>query len=242
MLELDDVAEVIAGAVRGATEPLLARIDALEKRELLLPEKGDPGERGETGPAGEVDMGVVKALVDAAVANIPPAERGEKGDRGDDGLAGKNGADGAPGEAGRDGKDGVGLADALIDKGGNLILTMTDGRTKSLGVINGTDGTDGAPGRDGLGFDDLNVEQIGERTVRFLLTRGADSAEFDLTIPVPIYRGVFKDGGEYSSADLVTWAGSLWHCNEPKGLKPGAPDSGWQLAAKAGRPGKDAGK
>ncbi len=169
MLDLEDIAEVVAGALREANAPLHARLEALEARS----------------------------------------------------------------------PQGAGLADALIDNQGNLVLTMTDGRTKSLGRV---DGTDGQPGRDGLGFDDLNVEQVGERTVRFLLTRGADQAEFDVTLPVPIYRGVFKDGDDYATGDLTTWAGSLWHCNEPKGLKPGAPESGWQLAAKAGRPGKDAAK
>lgn len=168
--------EIVRGYVDSATAPLLARIDALEQRELLLPEKGESG------------------------------------------------------------ADGVGLADAIKDADGNLVLVMTDGRTKSLGRV------DGNPGRDGLGFDDLNVEQVGERTVRFLLKRNDEAAEFDVTFPVPIYRGVFKDGETYGPGDLTTWAGSLWHCNEAKGEKPGAPDSGWQLAAKAGRPGKDAGK
>lgn len=239
MLDIDDIAEVVAGAVREATQPLLARIDALEKRELLLPEKGEPGEAGPQGEPGVVDMEAVKALIDAAVAALPPAERGEKGEPGQDGAPGQNGADGDPGAPGQDGKDGIGLADALKDADGNLVLVMTDGRTKSLGRI---DGQDGAPGRDGLGFDDLSVEQVGERTVRFMLKRADDAAEFDVTFPVPIYRGVFKEGEAYDVGDLATWAGSLWHLNEPKGLKPGAPDSGWQLAAKAGRPGKDAGK
>jgi hypothetical protein len=200
MLELDDIAEVIAGAVREATEPLLTRLDALEKRELVLPEKGEPGNPGE------------------------------------------DGAPGPPGKDGADGKDGVGLADVLKDADGNLILVMTDGRTKSLGPVNGKDGAPGQDGRDGLGFDDMKVEQVGERTVRFLLSRGEDEAEFDIRFPVPVYRGVFKEADQYEAGDLVTWAGSLWHCNEPKGIKPGAPESGWQLAAKAGRPGKDAGK
>lgn len=285
MLDLDDIADVVAGAVREATAPLIKRIGQLEARELPqafkgavgprgepgekgdagevdmaavealilgalqravealpAPEKGEPGERGPQGEAPEVDMGAVKALIDAAVASLPPAERGEPGERGIDGLAGASGAEGAPGGPGRDGKDGIGLADALKDAEGNLVLVMTDGRTKSLGPVNGADGLPGKDGRDGLGFDDLNVEQVGERTVRFLLKRGGDAAEFDLTLPIPIYRGVFKEAEPYEPADLVTWAGSLWHCNEPRGLKPGAPDSGWQLAAKAGRPGKDAGK
>lgn len=40
ILELDDIAEVIAGAVREATAPLLARIDALEKRTDAVEKSG----------------------------------------------------------------------------------------------------------------------------------------------------------------------------------------------------------
>lgn len=236
--------EIVRGYVDAELQPLRAensdlrrRLADLESREPPQVIKGDPGEPGRDGV---VDMIAIKELVETAVSALPPAERGLQGAPGNDGLPGHNGADGAPGKSGQDGKDGVGLADALKDADGNLVLVMTDGRTKSLGPINGKDGAPGKDGRDGLGFDDLNVEQIGERTVRFLLKRGADAAEFDLTLPVPIYRGVFKEPEPYELGDLVTWAGSLWHCNEPKGLKPGAPDSGWQLAAKAGRPGKDA--
>jgi hypothetical protein len=253
MLEIEDIAEVVAVAVREATGPLLLRIDALEKREMPLLEKGEPGEPGrpgEPGAPGEVDMDAVRRMIGDAVSSLPPAEKGEPGEPGRDvdmgevvtrietAVSAAVAALPAP-KAGDPGKDGIGLADALRDAEGHLILVMTDGRTKSLGLVNGKDGE---PGRDGLGFDDLQVEQIGERTVRFLLKRDAGEAEFDVTFPVPIYRGVFKEGEPYEAADLVTWAGSLWHCNEPKGLKPGAPDSGWQLAAKAGRPGKDAAK
>jgi hypothetical protein len=41
---------------------------------------------------------------------------------------------------------------------------------------------------------------------------------------------------------MVSWGGSVWHCDEAKGLKPDAPDSGWTLAVKRGRDGKDAPK
>lgn len=238
MLDIDAIAGVVAGAVRDATAPLLARLDALEKRELVLPEKGDPGEQGpqgEPGPAGEVDMEAVKALISAAVAALPPAERGEKGEPGSDGPAGVNGADGAPGEPGRDGKDGVGLADVMRDSEGNLVVVMTDGRTKSLGKIDGEPGRDG---QDGITPEFMDAEFIG-RTLRLTFGEGERAKAVEFQMATPEYTGVFKEGETYERGDMVTWAGSCWHCDEPKGLKPGAPDSGWTLAVKAGRAGKD---
>lgn len=196
MLELDDIAHVVAGAVREATAPLIARIDALERRELLLPEKGDPGEKGEPG---------------------------------------------ADGRDGADGKDGVGLADALIDKDGHLVLTMTDGRTKSLCCVVGKDGQAGAPGQDGqdgITPEFMDAEFIG-RTLRLTFGEGDRAKAVEFQMATPEYIGVFKEGETYERGDMVTWAGSCWHCDEPKGLKPGAPDSGWTLAVKAGRAGKD---
>ena len=199
MLDIDAIADVVAGAVREATAPLLARIDALEKRELVLPEKGDPGEQG------------------------APGEKGEPGENG------RNGADG---------KDGVGLADALIDKDGQLVLTMTDGRTKSLGLVIGKDGAPGKDGQDGITPEFMDAEFVG-RTLRLSFGDGERSKTVEFQMATPEYRGVFKESEAYEPGDMVTWAGSCWHCDEPKGLKPGAPDSGWTLAVKAGRPGKD---
>lgn len=199
MLELNDIADVVADAVREATAPLLARIDALEKRELVLPEKGEPGEQGPKGEPGQ---------------------------------------DGQPGEKGADGKDGVGLADALIDKDGNLVLTMTDGRTKSLGLVHGKDGENGRDGADGITPEFMDAEFVG-RTLRLSFGDGERTKTVEFQMATPEYRGVFKEAETYEPGDMVTWAGSCWHCDEPKGLKPGAPDSGWTLAVKAGRPGKD---
>jgi|SRR6478609_2252143 len=205
MLELDDIAAVVAGAVREATTPLLARIDALEKRELLLPEKGDPG--------ADVDMDEVatriEVAVKSAVAALPVPKDGEPG------------------------KDGAGIADALRDADGGLVLVMTDGRTKSLGKINGEDGKDGA---DGITPTFIDAEFIG-RTLR-LSFDGDRTCEFQLATPE--YAGVFKDGTAYEPGDMVTWGGSLWHCDKATTDKPG-PDS-WSLAVKKGRDGKDAGK
>lgn len=199
MLELADIAEVIADAVKEATAPLLARIDALEQREAPAPEKGEKGDKGD------------------------PGERGEKGE---------------PGEKGADGRDGVGLADALIDADGRLVLTMTDGTTKALGVVKGADGRDGEPGKT-FTLDDFEVVPMDERTIKMGFVYGEVMHSFELEFPVPIYRGRFQIGEKYARGDLATWGGHLWHCDEDRGKKPDEPESGWTLAVKRGRDGKD---
>jgi integrin beta 3 len=221
--------------LRAENKALVERVEALETRELVLPEKGEPGEPGQPGAPGEVDMAAVKALIEEVVAALPPADKGEPGDPGQPGEKGEPGADGAPGA---DGKDGVGLADALIDKDGHLVLTMTDGRTKSLCCVIGKDGEPGKDGLDGVTPEFMDAEFVG-RTLRLTFGEGERVKTVEFQMATPEYRGVFRESETYEPGDMVTWAGSTWHCDEAKGLKPGAPDSGWTLAVKAGRPGKD---
>lgn len=54
------------------------------------------------------------------------------------------------------------------------------------------------------------------------------------------FAGVYVDGKTYDLGDLVTWAGSSWHCNEPTTTKPGEGAKAWTLMVKRGRDGKDA--
>ena len=63
--------------------------------------------------------------------------------------------------------------------------------------------------------------------------------EKTITLPVLIYRGVFKDGKTYSKGDTVTFGGSLWHCNEETTERPATGSKVWTLAAKRGADGKD---
>lgn len=130
-------------------------------------------------------------------------------------------------------KDGVGLAGALIDRKGMLILTLSDGKMCELGRV---DGTDGEPG---LGFDDMLIEQTGERTVTLRFTRGDQAKTFDLTMPTVIDRGVYKAGQSYEAGDAVTFGGSLWIAQKSTDVKPDGPDTGWRLAVKKGRDGRD---
>jgi len=159
---------------------------------------------------------------------------------------------GATGERGLPGADGVGVADALVDRDGALVVTLSDGRTKSLGIIvgkdgndgkNGLDGADGAPGQDGLdglGFDDLDLIHDGAKGFTFRWSLGDRVVERSFTVPVVTYRGTFKAGDNYTPGDLVTWGGSMWHCDEPSSDKPDAiGQKSWTLAVKRGQNGKD---
>lgn len=173
----------------------------------------------------------------AEVRAITPA-RGEKGEPGRDGT---DGAPGAPGQPGMDGRDGVGLADALQDSDGRLVLVLSDGTTKALGVVRGADGAPGLPGRDGLGFEDLSVEFDGERTATLVFMRGEERKAFPLTLPTLLDRGVYQPGRSYAKGDGVTWGGSFWIAQEATDSKPGEGGSGWRLAVKKGRDGRDHG-
>lgn len=97
----------------------------------------------------------------------------------------------------------------------------------------------GEKGDDGLGFEDMDACVLDDdRTIELSFRRGEEEKCFTFKWPTMIYRDVFKDGSEYQQGDVVTWAGSLWHCNKATTAKPGTED--WTLAAKKGRDGKDA--
>ena len=253
MVDIDDIADVVAGAVKAATAPLIERLDAqaklieaLEAREIPTAIKGDPG---------EVDMNALRGIVDEmaqqavseqlpeAVKAIPIPEAPEPiaPDMAAIDASIRDGIAKAVAElpVAKDGSDGIGLADALIDKDGHLVVTMTDGRTKALGLVVGKDGE---RGKDGETFtlDDFDIEQTDERTLEFKFLRGDVMHTFELEFPVPIFREAFKEGREYRKGDMVVWGGSLWSATRDTNRKPDSPDSGWMIAARKGRDGKDA--
>jgi hypothetical protein len=166
-------------------------------------------------------LGAVSALVAdevrSAVATLPAAERGA---------------------------DGIGLAGALIDREGELIVTLTNGETKSLGRVVGRKGRNG---RDGFGFDDMDVCVLDDdRTIELSFRRGEDEKAFTLKWPTVIDRGPFKIDRRlpYESGDGVTWGGQFYICNEQTNDKPDLSKDGkpWRLAVRKGRDGKDAKK
>lgn len=178
--------------------------------------------------ADPVDMDIVRSMVQAAVNSMPLPSNG---------------------------RDGIDAVDCLIDKSGHLVFTFSDGRTKDVGQVVGDDGVDcdidgvwkilneklaaiPAP-KDGMGFDDLTMEHDGERTFKFVLSRGDQRKEFEFAVPVVLDRGVYVEGKTYAKGDSVTFGGSV-HIAQTDGVtcKPGT-SGDWRLAVKRGRDGRD---
>jgi hypothetical protein len=299
------LADGVLAIVKAATEPLFARIKALEA-ELVAVKAADPvpgpaGKDGENGADGkDADPEVVKALqvtlaelrgdmdalrethqksaaamsemvaalaeqalvarelpelpdvaglvaaeVERAIARIPEPKDGAPGRDGVDGSNGADGRDGVDGKDGAPGRDGVGAAGAVIDREGALVLTLSDGTTKSLGIVvgqKGEPGRDGVDGRDGVGFQDLDetYEDDGRVLVRRFIHDGVVVREFRHNTKQLVYRGVYEVDKTYAAGDAVTWGGAVWIAKCETSAKPD--DHGhvrdWQLAVKRGAEGR----
>ncbi len=243
------IGKILLDAIDAAA-PSIARAAAAL---VPAPENGAPGQDGK-----DADMDLLLELaaerighilpdaIEAALPSIaraaaeivPPPEKGEKGDPGES-------IKGDPGTPGRDGKDGIGMAGALIDRDGQLVVTLTDGSARALGMVLGRDGekgADGQNGRDGFSLTDFDTGYDGERTLTLKFAQGAFEYEHQLHLPIVIDRGVWQEGRDYEGGDGVTWGGSWWIAQRATGAKPDSADSGWRLAVKKGRDGKDAPK
>lgn len=223
-------------AVEAATAPLKAELAELRARAVIEPKAGEPGRDGVDGRDGAdgrdaepVDPNVIADIVisevDRALAERPSPQ------------------DGRDGRDGIDGKDGVGVAGALIDRDGCLVLTLSDGTVRGLGCVIGKDGVngvDGAPGRNGFELSDFDTEMApGGRSVLLKFSAGDTLETHELHFPVVLDKGVFVPGTAYEKGDAVTWGGSLWIAQEDTTDKPET-SKAWRLAVKRGRDGKDA--
>lgn len=237
-----EIVGVVKDYMRREIEQIAAQLKELQDRAPVSGKDGAPGKDGRDGKdAAPVTRDMIIDAIRSDPTIIAEAVRlhieANPPQAGKDGRDGRDGKDGAPGEPG---KDGVGLAGMLIDRGGGLVATLSDGSMRALGFVVGNDGEPGAPGRDGsdgLGFDDMTAEYDGERGITLRFEREGQTKEFAFSFPVVLDRGVFKDGTTYEAGDAVTWGGSLWIAQKATSDKPEAGD-GWRLAVKRGRDGK----
>lgn len=246
------VAEVVGAVSR--------RLDDLEQRLSAIPagpqgERGEKGLDGEEGPQGPMGCPGLQG---------EPGPRGEKGEKGDPGEPGPSGAPGQKGDPGPQGGAGpAGDPGARGDRGEKgdpgrdaldleILPAIDEARTyvrgtyarHAGGLWRAFETTAGMKGWecivDGVaGFQfEPDPEDSRHLTVRLALSSGKATA-LELRLPTTRYCGVFRDGGVYALGDMVTWAGSVWHCNEPTGEKPGDGLKAWTLCVKRGRDGKD---
>lgn len=91
------------------------------------------------------------------------------------------------------------------------------------------------------GVDAVEIEMSGDReiTIKTRMSSGREVSK-SFSVPVVLDRGVFKDGTAYKAGDGVTWAGSFWIAQRDTSEKPDMADSGFRLAVKRGRDGKEA--
>jgi hypothetical protein len=163
----------------------------------------------------------------------------------------------ADGKDGRDGKDGSGVAGAMIDRGGCLVLTLTNGETKSLGVVvgadgksgvdgtngkdgrDGKDGTNGQDGRDGIGLDDFEIRYLPESHEIEIKASCANRTK-SLRYPAGGIRlaGYWREGNSAKAAEAWSCGGALWIAKCDTTSKPADENDAWVLAARAGRDGE----
>lgn len=255
-----EVADLVKGFVEREVAPLKAENRALEQRIAELearpaPEKGEKGDDGvspEPEAVAAALLPIAEEMIGTAVANavaeLPPPKQGEPGEPGEPGKdvdpalvtemvaveVAKAVAALPPPKDGQAGKDAAGIVEALKDSG-ELVLTLQDGRLIRTGIRDGEKGQDG---RDGFQLEDFDAQvREDDRTIEFKFVGGEYEHSVTMKWPTALYRGVFKEGQEYERGDMVTWGGSLWHCDAPTTDKPGT--ESWTLAAKKGRDGKD---
>ncbi len=220
---------------------------ALKTAELIpVPKDGRDGQDGK-----DADVDAVAALVlekSAAIIEKAVSERLDAAvsaaltkamDTWPKPKDGTDGAKGDTGDTGQPGRDGAGVAGAIIDKDGQLILTMSDGRVSPIGVVVGEKGAPGTNGSDGLGFDNLDgsYDEQGHLVLRMVSGERVKS----FVVPGIIDRGVFQEGQSYLKGDGVSFGGHWFFAQKDTTAKPmESPD--WRLAVKAGRPGRDAKK
>ncbi len=230
----DGLFNAIEGYVARSLAPLFKRLVSLEGRE---PERGKDGVDGKS-----VEPAEVERLVRDAVAALPKA---------------LDGIDGEPGPKGLDGRDGIDGRDAMqIDVLDDVDVERSYPRGTwarwNGGIIRSFRATDPLTGEvqmeksgwtiivDGIaGIFGEHSDDPRRFEIRVMTTSGK-SLNLPFSMPTPIYRNVWTER-EYERGDLVTYDGSVWHCERPTKAKPGtqtsAPD--WKLCTKKGRDGKD---
>ncbi|CAN7677803.1 hypothetical protein LJR039_005414 [Pseudorhodoferax sp. LjRoot39] len=142
----------------------------------------------------------------------------------------------APGKDGENGKDGVGLAGAMIDRAGELLVTLTNGTVKSLGPVVGKDGKDGT---DGISLDAFEMEYL-EESHEVRIKAACAGRTKEVRFPAGGIRpaGYWRDGGTAKACEAWVHNGSTWYAKRDTTAKPDTGSDDWIVGARKGRDGQ----
>lgn len=207
---------------------------------LPAPRDGKDGEDGKDGRSVTMEeiqpliASVVKSVRDESAEAVASAIKALPVPK--DGKDGTDGEPGLRGEPGKDGADGLGLAGAMIDRDGALLVTLTNGTVKSLGPVVGKDGKDGT---DGISLDAFEMEYLEEtHEVRIKAACGGRTKE--LRYPAGGLRpaGYWREGTAAKACEAWVHDGSLWIATKDTTGKPQTKGDDWVIAARKGRDGE----
>lgn len=213
MLDIDRFVSELHDYIGKAVEPLKNRIKELESvrveishDDILHSLKSD------------------KSLMREVVADYlkdnppPPGPQGERGEKG------------ATGDRGEKGADGIGATGAMLDKSGELIVTLGNGTLERVGHVVGKDGAD---------LTDLSFDYDGERTVSVKAGNGEVVKSYKM--PVLIDKGYWRKGSVAEKGDCYTRDGGLWiSLVDNNTTEPSAQTKEhWRLGVRKGRDGRN---
>ncbi|WP_329894346.1 hypothetical protein [Stenotrophomonas sp. SMYL20] len=183
----------------------------------------------------DADPAVIQATVKAAVEALPVPKDGLDAEPVTDQQIAAAVAKHLAAHPPQAGADGVGLAGAMIDRSGELVITTTKGEAIHLGVVVGRDGEDG---QHGVSFETASGEYDSERG--FVITLGSGERRTELVLPYMVHRGFHRDGLGMKAGESVTHDGALWIAKRANASRPCLENTDdWILAARKGRDGKD---
>ncbi|MEN5285757.1 hypothetical protein ABE494_07375 [Stenotrophomonas lactitubi] len=218
----DLVVEKLLGSPRLITLLDVATTDAVSKHF-----EANPVQHGR-----DADPVAIDTAVKAAVAALPVPKDGQDAPAVTDEQLAAQVAKHLAANPPQAGADGVGLAGAMIDRGGELVVTTTKGEAIKLGKVVGEDG------QHGLSFDTASGEYDAERG--FVISLGAGERRAELVLPYMVHRGFWREGLGTKSGQSVTHDGALWIAKRENASKPCLENSDdWILGARKGRDGKD---
>lgn len=129
--------------------------------------------------------------------------------------------------------DGVGLAGAMIDRDGALVVTLTNGEIKTLGPVVGKDG------KDGVSLDSFEMSYMPEaHEVSLKAVCGQRTQETRYPAGGIRPAGYWREGTKAKAGEAWVHDGSTWYAIKDCASTPSTKDDNWIIGARKGRDGE----